>query len=382
MADIDDNSDDDSGAQVSISAQPAQASPVNPAVAQYLQNKQDMAAAQQKANYNQLLAGLAGAGSTFAHAGTGNTAPVNSAAISALNENAQAPVIQQQAQQAAQAQDPNSPQAQALRQVYAPLMKRAGIDPSAMASMGPTQMAAAQQALETASKQQELADTQSNKLASQKEATAERVQTHEDNTQSAAMGQTIQQLESARGNPAIQQAEKDIYAATKVQSLAKLYGDPNNLNPQMVNTLVSEVGKIASGGQSTEAELNFMTPNTLRGKLASVWQKLSNSPSPANAGDFIKQYQDYANALTTDAQKELSDKYGRVIDSNSDRLGEANTAKLNSNYTNRFKHLADSVGSTPAPASSAPFGGKYPPGSVVSIKGKTYTVGPDGNSLQ
>lgn len=157
------------------------------------------------------------------------------------------------------------------------------------------------------------------------------------NDQNKALQQATQLLESARGNPAAAQAEKDLYAASKAKSLSNLYGDPDKLSPQMAQLLYSEVAKIAAGNAPTEAELQGLNPGALQGKLAGPWQKLSNEPTPANAGAFIKQYQDYADALGKDAQKVLEDKYTRIIEPRKDQLGDVNYKALQDQYTNRFK---------------------------------------------
>jgi hypothetical protein len=147
-------------------------------------------------------------------------------------------------------------------------------------------------------------------------------------------------LESARGNPAVGQAEKDLYASDKAKSLANLYGDPNNLSSSQVNLLVSEIGKIASGGVPSMHELDGLTPGTLTGSLATAWGKLSNSPTKANAGEFVKQYQDYANALSSDAKKVIKDKYGRVIESRKSQLGDENYNALKAQYLDRFNEAS------------------------------------------
>lgn len=155
--------------------------------------------------------------------------------------------------------------------------------------------------------------------------------------QGAAMDHTLQLLSSARGDPAVAQAEKDIYASQKANSLANLYGDPNKLNQSQVNLLVQEVGKIASGGSPSMHELDGISPDTLTGQLSKQWEKLTNNPTPANAGAFVKQYQDYSNTVAKDAQKVLEDKYGRVINSNRRRLNDADADALDKNFGGRFQ---------------------------------------------
>ena len=187
--------------------------------------------------------------------------------------------------------------------------------------------------------------------------------------QDKALLNTQQLLESARGNPAAAQAEKDIYSADKANSLSSLYGDPNKLPPQMVQMLSSEVAKIASGGAPTMHELDGLNPQTLRGQFANITQKLTNSPSQANAGEFIKQYQDYANALTKDAQKVIQDKYGRVIESRKAQLGDSNYKALQDHYINRF-----AASSNKLPTSMS---GSYPRTVINKSTGQQATVSND-----
>jgi hypothetical protein len=188
--------------------------------------------------------------------------------------------------------------------------------------------------------------------------------------QDKALLSTQQLLESARGNPAAAQAEKDMYSADKAKSLATLYGDPNKLPPQMVQMLASEVAKIASGGAPTMHELDGLNPQTLRGRFADISQKLTNSPTQANAGEFIKQYQDYANALTKDAQKVIQDKYGRVIESRKGQLGDSNYKALQDHYLNRFAV-------SPKDLTTSSTTGAYPKVVVNKTTGQQATVSND-----
>lgn len=176
-------------------------------------------------------------------------------------------------------------------------------------------------------------------------------------------------LESARGTPAIAQAEKDLYAASKADSLAKLYGDPNKLSTQMVKLLASEVAKIAAGGAPTMHELEGLTPGTLATRFSEIASKLTNKPTAANAGQFVKQYQDYGRALTKDAQKIIKDRYGRILESRKGSLRPEHNQALADQYLHRF----DQQDNEPAGASHA--------GKIVEHGGKMYKVGEDGNTL-
>jgi hypothetical protein len=151
--------------------------------------------------------------------------------------------------------------------------------------------------------------------------------------------------ESARLSPAVGQAEKDLYAASKVKTLVNMYSDPNKMNDNMVKLLVQDVAKIASGGQPTQHELEGMQPNTWTGKMASAWQSVSNHPTPANAAAFIKQYTDYSSALAHDAQKVIIDKYGRVLDPYQNKYKDNQTYQaIRGKYIDRFKNEEPSGG--------------------------------------
>lgn len=154
--------------------------------------------------------------------------------------------------------------------------------------------------------------------------------------QAQAMQQTMTLLSTARGDPAVGQAEKDIYAAQKLNSLINLHGDPNKLNPQGVQLAASEVGKIATGGVPTTHELQGLTPNAIPSKLAAVAQQFTNHPTPANQGAFLDEYKSYADSITKDAQGVIKSKYGRVIESNKRRLHPDDYNSLNDNFVKRF----------------------------------------------
>lgn len=143
-------------------------------------------------------------------------------------------------------------------------------------------------------------------------------------------------VESARGNKSVQQAESDLYAAKKFESLTNLYGDPNKLNPQQVQLAASEIGKIAQGGSPTESELKGLNQDTIPKTLASAAQYFTNSPSAANQGKFIQAMQDYTTALRGDAQGIVSERYGRIIESNKNGMGPDHYQDMQKQYINRF----------------------------------------------
>lgn len=150
--------------------------------------------------------------------------------------------------------------------------------------------------------------------------------------QSQAVGQTNQLLESARGNPAVQQAEKDLYSAAKAKSLINSQYDPNNLSLQQVKLIVSEVSKIATGGVPSVAEMQALTPDVLNTKFANVLSKIKSAPTASNVGEFVKQYDKYLDELQNDARNVMKDKVGRVLETRKDLIGEDNYKTFNQQY--------------------------------------------------
>lgn len=181
---------------------------------------------------------------------------------------------------------------------------------------------------------------------------------------------TQNSLEQIRSQPAVQQAEKDIYAGQKLTSL--IGDDPDKASPQMVQLAATEVAKMAAGGAPSMHELDGLNPKTIPSKLASAAQSAVNSPTAANAGAFLQQYQDYANKITTDAQKVITDRSGRILNSRKKLLSPDEFDTLNDNYVNRFiKPQANPAATAPAAQNSAPppaAGGAALTGAVAALR--------------
>lgn len=148
--------------------------------------------------------------------------------------------------------------------------------------------------------------------------------------------ETLQSLQSARGNPAVQQAEKDVYSAQKINSLANQVTDLNKLTPQQIDLFSHELLKMASGGQGTEEELKSLKPGTPAYGLAEIYQKVKNAPSPAKAGLFIKQGLDYANSISNDAKGLLKQNYQGIIESKKPYLPADSYKTLSDQFLGRL----------------------------------------------
>lgn len=161
-----------------------------------------------------------------------------------------------------------------------------------------------------------------------------------------ALTSTTQLLESARGNPMVQQAQKDFYSAGKAERLIGLApnGDPNKMSPQMVSLLRQELGKMATGGVPTAHELEALNSNALPEKLSRTIQIFNNQPTSANAGAFIKEYSGYIQALKEDARETITERYNRIIEPRKKLLGDEHYQNLKDQYLGDFEPSKKSSG--------------------------------------
>jgi hypothetical protein len=245
-------------------------------------------------------------------------------------------------QDKAQLQNPKSPVSIAYRNMAATLNPQIAKSPG-FDSMSAETIKNAQPMVDTSIKMQVM-QLQRQDMANQRNMMfQQRNDLQAQQRQAQAFTQTGQMLESSRmTNPAVMQAEKDIYAAKKAQTIQDTMGggSANNMSPQATGLLTEEIAKIASGGIPQHEEMAMLNPGALQGKLAGVWSKLSNEPTPANAGAFIKQYQDYAKGVQNDAQKVITNHYNRVINTRAGLMSPTQADLLRDQYSNRFKNEA------------------------------------------
>lgn len=315
---------------------------MNPVVAAYLQQKQQgqagLAAAQEQARKNQLYTDLGRSFSTAAQSIPGRTRGIDTSAFDAMDKTNDAPVKEFAAQQEEAKADPTSPQSKAVQAMVSRLYP-GKFSPEDLAKISASDTDSILKPLELDEKiqarKQETSDKQAERAATAKEKSDEK----DEKSNETANKTTTAQLVSARGDPTAQQAEKDIYASSKINGMFSKYGDINNLSPEMAQLAIMEVSKIASGASPDDHMLHALDPGSFSGKLAGVWQKVVNHPVPANVGSFLKQYKDYADDLSDNAKKVVLDRYGRIIDSNSPYLSDDDEANLRETWLNRWKNV-------------------------------------------
>lgn len=127
-------------------------------------------------------------------------------------------------------------------------------------------------------------------------------------------------LESSRQTPDVKQAYLDSYSASKALTLLNKYPDLNKVSNEQAGLITAEVAKIAQGGVPQMEELKALKPGALPQWFAKQASKLTNDPTPANAGAFLKQYKDYLVDLKTNAMNVVNDKVGRVLDVNQTKM--------------------------------------------------------------
>lgn len=181
------------------------------------------------------------------------------------------------------------------------------------------------------------------------------------------------QLESMRGQAGVIQAEKDLLATNKVNALFKDYPDLDEIPDAQVNVVISEIAKIAQGGVPTGHEMDSLKPNTPESKLTKLWGQLTNEPTSANLGAYLKEFQKYNSSLQKVAQDTITDRYGRILRTNKDKLTPERYKKYESEYINRFQPKEESSSDT---TSTGPYG------DTTERNGKQYKWNPMAKKYQ
>lgn len=298
------------------------------------QNREDLAGANDQRNQLQLLAMLGHAGAQAGAALTplAHTMPDNTA-FNALMQAAQQPVsdikmkqdlanetmkgkvLQGQAQTEIQKTDPTSAVSKAYRDLYEKTTHKP-TDPG-MSAMDIEKLEPALARMSTAEEN-----------AKNRRAILQQGMNTKEEVRRDKVDQHVgDMLESSRQTPDVKQAYLDAYSASKALTLLNKYPDLNKMSNQESGLIASEVAKIAQGGVPGKEELQALKPNALPQWFASTASKLTNDPTPANAGAFLQKYKDYLTDLNKNAKDVINDKVGRVLDVNESKMNKE-TAKL------------------------------------------------------
>lgn len=193
-------------------------------------------------------------------------------------------------------------------------MKSIGLDTSNLPSQYDPSIVSAAQAKAMTVKDHITAQMEQQKIGLQQEDLAVKRQQFQQTKYQESFKDLMSHAESSKQLPDVKQAYLDRYNTQKILDLIGTK-DPDKINPNMVNLLVSEVGKVAQGASPTEETLKNLTPNDAKMILAKTQQYLTSNPQAGKQGAFVEVFKDYAKTLQLGANK--------VIDSNMGKLGKA-----------------------------------------------------------
>lgn len=166
---------------------------------------------------------------------------------------------------------------------------------------------------------------------------------HASDKKQEANQQVVQAFESGRQAPDAAQALKDRQSASKLNELVNSAKDkdPNNLSDSQVRLVVGEAAKMGLGGIPGEADMEKMDTSTLARMAAKGLSRVNNKPEAANAGEFVKQFQDYANGIAQTGGKLLKDRQNRVLEEKKDYLSKSDYDKFKGNISKEFADVKE-----------------------------------------
>lgn len=357
---------------------PPQAAPsVNPLVSQYLSK---LKSAQAETKSNRFATGMTSALVQLGHAFSHATNPVDLSAVNEMSKSDDAPVkdLLQQHETARDAakdaknindEDPNSPTANRLRQIYAPMFQKSGLDPASLDGLSANDIKAyAQNPLEFQYKQQSLAANKQASIDANRDKFALAKADQASKQENSAYDHTNAQLLSMRGDSEATKASGRLGNIKTAQALIDQYPNPDDMPPAQVNLLMDELGQLATGGSPSEGVLHQLAPNTLAMQASAFKNKIMNGTSGANAGAFIKEAGKYVKDQATTQQQILNDRNSRVIDSS--RISPESKASLRQIH-NRASMYPDAPATPSAPGAQP----SSKPTTVIQ-NGHAYTLNP------
>lgn len=300
------------------------------AALQEVRNRQTMA---------QLASGLAQAGSLIG-AGIARV-PVSKEGMAALHEQGKQAGNITSDYLASQENDPKSPQSLALRNVLDKLGVKYKGEPSA---------AQLKQALPYIFKDQEAKQAQEGRLLqakmhndylrTQKEiSSADRAERAEIARQDKLRQQDFvkektvaQQLDSVRGNKAIQNDLETVRRVANAKNIFDLYPDKDKIPPEQIQLLKTDLATIMSGGIPGEGLISELSVPTLKGDFAKKVQYFLGHPTGANGADLLKSNEAIFDRLGDEAQTRVYDKYRRTMNT----LGQQLPSDVQDRYQTQY----------------------------------------------
>lgn len=305
---------------VATSAMKLPQQPLNPTVQAYLQKKQDLADAQDKAKQNDVISGLARAGATLSAGLARSNQAVDQKPFDAMAASDQQPVTDvlnkqkaatqdlsdqktaQDVQKTAASQDPNSPESLAAKAMIKKLYP-GKFDDSTLSNLSAAEIGdSVMKPLELDQKVQAHKDEMSQKTADRAAGVQDKADTKLKADQDKAYTNLRKDLETFRGNRPVAQASLDAYNARKAVDIVK-GKDPNSLTNQDLALLADEMGKVATGGIPGEHGTQALMPNNLQTKYAEMKNFLLSKPTDAQAGEYIKHNMQYLDGMAEEANK-------------------------------------------------------------------------------
>lgn len=181
----------------------------------------------------------------------------------------------------------------------------------------------------------------------------QRLTAHGNSDQQKSFARVKTKLDQVRG--ATLQAEKDLMAVNKADELVSPYkNNPDALTNPQFNLLAMELAKAATGGVPTHEELKGLNVNTIPSGIQQLAQKMFGKPTPAERGEFVKQFIDYMHGIKKVQQKVIVDSYGRAIETEKPHLSPTDYDNLKDNYVNRFLNNYDYTAPNYKSTSQAP----------------------------
>lgn len=319
MADFDDELESEQGPELASNdtpipapssmpaSMPAPQAPVNPVLANYLQSKQDLKAAQAQASQNDFLTGIARASASLSSGLAHSDTKVDNAPFDAMAASDQAPVknfmeaqkagttnLEEQqkmatAQKTAADEDPNSPASMAkkalVQKLYPGKFSPEDLAQISAADIGESVL----KPLELDAKIQASKEDRAGRYADRRTAAQDKI----DTKQTAEHDKYLQHTEDAergwRSDPASQRYDAQLAAAANGKTLIDRYrGREDEMPIQDIHALVSDRLKAITGATPTEKEIEAQMPSSAMGTRAHPIDSLMGKLHPAMAGDFVR----------------------------------------------------------------------------------------------